>query len=66
MQESLRDLRKKTGLTMKEVANKLGISESHYCLIENGKRRPSPENAQLIAELLNFDWRQFYPNPRVS
>ncbi len=39
MREWLRDLRNQKGLTMKNMAEKLGISESHYCAIENGERQ---------------------------
>lgn len=39
MREWLRDLRNQKELTMKAVAEKLGISESYYCAIENGERQ---------------------------
>ena len=39
MREWLRDLRNQQGYTMKAVAEKLGISESYYCAIENGERQ---------------------------
>lgn len=39
MREWLRDLRIRKGLTMKNVADKLGISESYYCTIEHGDRQ---------------------------
>lgn len=39
MREWLRNLRMSNGLTMKQVADKLGISESYYCCIENGDRQ---------------------------
>ena len=35
----LKDLRKEKKLTMKELGEKLGISESYYCAIENGSRK---------------------------
>ncbi|RKI37297.1 XRE family transcriptional regulator [bacterium D16-51] len=31
--------RKKLGLTQREVADKLGISQNYYCDIENGNRQ---------------------------
>lgn len=52
--------RKDSKLTMDALAKRLGISESHYCLIENGIRRPSPEVAQKIEAVLSVDWRRFY------
>ena len=39
MREWLKTLRIEKCLTMKEVATKLGISESYYCAIENGERQ---------------------------
>ena len=39
MRAWLRELRMERGLTMKAVADKLGISESYYCEIENGNRQ---------------------------
>ncbi len=39
MREWLKELRVKKGLTMKETGEKLGISESYYCAIENGERQ---------------------------
>lgn len=35
----LRDKRLEAGLTMKEIGEKLHISESYYCEIENGNRQ---------------------------
>lgn len=39
MREWLRDRRKAKGLTMKQLGEKLGVSESYYCAIENGGRK---------------------------
>lgn len=39
MRKWLRDLRNEKGLTMKELGEKLHISESYYCAIENGDRQ---------------------------
>lgn len=39
MREWLRKLRNEKKMTMKEIATKLGISESYYCAIENGDRQ---------------------------
>ena len=35
----LKEARTNKGLTMKDMASKLGISESYYCAIENGERQ---------------------------
>lgn len=39
MREWLRSLRTAKNMTMKEIGEKLGISESYYCAIENGERQ---------------------------
>lgn len=39
MREWLRKSRKDKQITMSDMARKLGISESYYCLIENGERQ---------------------------
>lgn len=39
MREWLKTLRKDNNLTAAEMADKLGISESYYSLIENGERQ---------------------------
>lgn len=39
MREWLRSLRTEKGHTMKEMSEKLHISESYYCAIENGDRQ---------------------------
>ena len=39
MREWLRKLRNEKGLTMKDMGEKLGISESYYSAIENGDRQ---------------------------
>lgn len=52
--------REKRGLTMKQVAAQTGISESYYCLIENGERRPSVKVAKRISKILGFRWTKFF------
>lgn len=37
LSNKLRDMRKMRGLTQKELAKKIGVSESYICQIENGK-----------------------------
>lgn len=44
--------RKKHGLTMKELGEKLGISESYYCAIEAGTRQKKMDIV-LVSALSN-------------
>lgn len=39
MREWLKTLRIENGLTMKDMGDRLGISESYYCSIEGGERQ---------------------------
>ena len=39
MRDWMKNLRDERHLTMKDVSQKLGISESYYCAIENGSRQ---------------------------
>ena len=46
---------KKNNLKAKEVAEKLGISETTYSLIKNGKTTPSIELAYKFQEVFGVD-----------
>lgn len=37
LSEKLKEMRKNKGLTQKELADKIGVSESYICQIESGK-----------------------------
>ena len=52
--------RKERGLEQKDVSELIGTSLQFYNYVENGNRRPSPEIAIKIGNVLNFDWRMFY------
>lgn len=48
----IRDLRLKRNFSQTELASECKISRQHYNFIENRKRRPSPEVAQRIMDVL--------------
>ena len=48
------------GMTQKQLAALTGLSQSVISRYENGTRRPAPEHAMIIAEILGFDWTEFY------
>lgn len=56
MRDWLKISRKEKGITMSELANKLDISESYYCLIENGERQKRMDISLLtkLADALNI------------
>ena len=47
-------------LTLRQVAERAGVSESMVCLIEQEKRRPSVEVAKKLAAVLCIDWTLFF------
>ena len=51
--ERLRELRCEKGLTQKQLAEKLNISNNHLSSVENGREMPSLELLLNICELLN-------------
>ena len=53
IKEKLIKFRKDAGLTQKNIAEKLGISESYYCQLENGNRRMPLQIALDISAILN-------------
>lgn len=50
---NLKKYRRIRNLTMKQVADAVEISESMYCLVENGRRTPSLKVLTKLARALN-------------
>lgn len=46
----LKELRKKNGVTQKEIAHAIGCSEMAYSRYENGKREPDIQTICLLAK----------------
>lgn len=61
----LKSVRLGKALTMKTVSAQAGITDSYYCLIESGKRRPSVEVAKRIAHVLGLNWTEFFKEEEV-
>lgn len=49
----LKDLRKRTGMTQKEIAHELNITDRTYGHYETGKREPSIDTLIKIAKYYN-------------
>jgi transcriptional regulator with XRE-family HTH domain len=60
MREWLIEKRRFCKMTQKFIATETGISTGYYTLIELGQRRPSPNVAQKISTILQFDWKLFF------
>ncbi len=52
LKEKLRKARKAAGMTQRQVAEAIGITESTYCGYETGKRQPDPMKISAIASVL--------------
>jgi transcriptional regulator with XRE-family HTH domain len=59
IEQSLKYFRKIKNLTQREVATELGISQVHYCNIENGKSQPSMDLLDKFAEVYGIDLMVF-------
>ena len=57
----LRAAREKEGLTQKQVAEKIGISEMSYQRIEYNKQTPRLQTAIRIAQALNSTVEKLFP-----
>ena len=53
-------IKKRSGLTQRQVADMAGISRSYYTEIEKGTKTPKVESAKRLGEALGFDWKLFY------
>lgn len=60
MRDWLKTLRKKKGLTMKQLSGKLGISEGYYCSIERGEKKKTLDLnlAQGLSKALGVSLRK--------
>lgn len=57
---SLIEARKAIGYTQEDMAARLGISASHYSMIESGDRTPSLPLARKISQLLHMPIEQLF------
>lgn len=56
----LKNIRKNKRLTQIEVAKMTYVDVTMISKLELGRRDPSVKLAKKIAEVLDFDWEQFY------
>ena len=59
--ESLKDLRKKRGLTQKELGKILGLDSTSVSKYELSKRIPSLRNAFKLANFFNVPIEEIFP-----
>src|ERR1700737_3579753 len=65
----LRAMREKKGLTQRELAHNLGISQNYIPALESGARRPGPKLRQALIKFFNVNFEDLFEvvmgNPRV-
>ncbi len=52
--ERLKELRRERNITLRNLAEEIGISPTRLCRIEKGERIPEPECARAICEALGL------------
>ena len=57
---NIKERREQLGISQKELAEKVGISQSFLCDIEQGRSKPSIDTALKIAEALNIEDIKFF------
>jgi len=58
--DRLRDVRVKSGYSQRQFAIKSGLSQSLISAIESGDRRPAPQTALKICEVLSVEWDNLF------
>ena len=57
---NIKEKREQLGLSQKELADKVGISQSFLCDIEQGRCKPSIDTAVKLADALNISDIKFF------
>lgn len=66
LEEKLKSARKATGISQKDIAKKLFISQQAYAKYETGAATPNPETLKRIAEIFNVSTDYLLGNNQVS
>lgn len=56
----LRKIREAAGMTQEQLAEKVGVIRQTISNIECGLALPSVQTAKAIAEVLEFNWAEFF------
>ena len=57
---NIKEKREQLGISQKELAEKVGISQSFLCDIEQGRSKPRIDTALKIAEVLDIKDIKFF------
>lgn len=56
----LRAMREKRGLTQRQLAHDLGISQNYIPALESGARRPGPKLRQALMKFFNVNFEELF------
>lgn len=62
----LKEAREKAGMTIYEIAEKVGVSAAAICRYEQGKRSPKLSIAKKIGNVLNVPWYELIDNKKAG
>ena len=60
MKAWLQAKRQEEGLSTYQAAERAGIAQSYYAMIESGERSPRVDVARRLGSVMGFDWRRLY------
>lgn len=56
----LKERREAAGMTQEQLSKESGVKRTTIAMIESGKNTPSVGNAKKLANVLGFEWFEFY------
>ena len=66
MRDFMRIARQDQKLTMRQAAEKIGVSVGYYSMLEHGQRRPSGIVAIKLSRFYNIPIEKFYEMEQLS
>lgn len=62
----LKKIREAAGMTQEQLAEKVGVIRQTISNIECGLSMPSIQTAKAIAEVLEFNWAEFFEEDKAE
>ena len=63
--ETLRELRRRKGLSQKDLASRSGIGQDSISAIESGRHQARPSTLRRLAEVLGVEVEDFFRGPEA-
>ena len=64
MSKAIREGRDRLGMSQEALAERLGVSRSHYAQIESGDKNPSLKLSLKIKQALGYPYDDLFFNPK--